>query len=374
MRVSAMLFASLLKPIVRDGSFHLVDRKGKIHKIGDGSIPTCTVRLWKRKLDYSLVLNPPLTVPEAYMNGTLTIEEGTIYDFLDIAARNLPQLEKTILYRFVRIFDFKNFRQYNPIKIACDNVAHHYDLSGILYELFLDPDRQYSCAYFPDEETDLATAQFLKKRHLAAKLKLAPGQKFLDIGSGWGGLALYLSKTEHVDVTGVTLSAEQHKISTKRPEEERLTDRVRFRLKDYRNEKAQYDRIVSVGMFEHVGKKNYKEFFENIYERLSDDGVMVLHSIGRFNTPHPINPFIRKYIFPGADLPALSEVTKAIQPTKLLITDIEILRSHYAQTLRLWREQFVQNWKEVAEIYDHDFVACGKSTLSSARLVSGTST
>ena len=350
-----MLFVSLLKTVVQDGSFDLIDSRGKIHNIGDGSRPTCKVKLWRRKLDFSLILNPALTVPEAYMNGTLTMEEGTIYDFLDIAARNFRQLEKTLLYRLMRIFDFKNIRQCNPIKSACDNVAHHYDLSGNLYELFLDADRQYSCAYFPDEETDLATAQLLKKRHIAAKLRLAPGQKVLDIGSGWGGLALYLSKTEDVDVTGVTLSVEQYKISSQRAKEEFLTDRVRFHLKDYRNEKAQYDRIVSVGMFEHVGKKNYTEFFENIYERLSDDGVMVLHSIGRFNAPHPINPFVRKYIFPGADLPALSEVTKAIEPAKLLITDIEILRSHYAQTLRLWREQFVKNWKGVAEIYDQRF-------------------
>ena len=350
-----MLFTSLLKAIVRDGSFHLVDSGGKIHNLGDGSAPTCRVRLHRRKLEYSLVLNPALTLPEAYMNGTLTIEEGTIYDFLDIAARNFHRLEKKLFYRFTKIFDFKSFSQYNPIKIASDNVAHHYDLSSKLYELFLDPDRQYSCAYFPDKETDLATAQLLKKRHLAAKLRLAPGQKVLDIGSGWGGLALYLSKTADVDVTGVTLSVEQHKISTERAKKELLTDRVRFILKDYRNEKGKYDRIVSVGMFEHVGKKNYREFFENIYERLSDDGVMVLHSIGRFNAPHPINPFIRKYIFPGADLPSLSEVTKVIEPTKLLITDIEILRSHYAQTLRLWREQFIKNWKEVAEIYDERF-------------------
>jgi cyclopropane-fatty-acyl-phospholipid synthase len=350
-----MLFVSLLKTVVQDGSFDLVDSRGKIHNIGDGSTPTCKVKLWRRKLDFSLILNPALTVPEAYMNGTLTMEEGTIYDFLDIAARNFRQLEKNFLYRLMRIFDFKNFRQYNPIKSACDNVAHHYDLSGNLYELFLDADRQYSCAYFPDEETDLARAQLLKKRHIASKLRLAPGQKILDIGSGWGGLALYLSKTEDVDVTGVTLSVEQYKISSQRAKEELLTDRVRFYLKDYRNEMAKYDRIVSVGMFEHVGKKNYKEFFENICERLSEDGVMVLHSIGRFNESHPINPFIRKYIFPGADLPALSEVTKAIEPTNLFITDIEILRSHYARTLRLWREEFVKNWKIVAEIYDQRF-------------------
>ncbi|MBK18268.1 MAG: SAM-dependent methyltransferase [Rhodospirillaceae bacterium] len=350
-----MLFASLLRKVIQDGSIRLIDCTGKTNIFGDQSEPVCTVRLHNRALDYTLAFDPALTVPEAYMEGSLTIEDGSLYDFIDVAARNFRRLERTKFHRLMKCFDFAMFGQYNPIKRARRNVAHHYDLSDELYQLFLDHDRQYSCAYFPETDTDLETAQHAKKRHLAAKLGLEEGQSVLDIGCGWGGLALYLSQVENVDITGITLSTKQQKVASERASNAGITDRVRFKLQDYRHEQKVYDRIVSVGMFEHVGKMNYAEFFTNVAKLLSDDGVMVLHSIGRFDTPHAINPFIRKYIFPGADLPALSEVTRAIEPTGLRITDIEILRLHYAETLKLWRERFMEQWDKAAKIYDDRF-------------------
>jgi cyclopropane-fatty-acyl-phospholipid synthase len=350
-----MLFAGLLKKVIHEGALCLIDSRNRKYVFGDTSQPVCTVRLHRRYLDFTLALNPALSVPEAYMAGYLTIEGGTLYDFMAIVARNYSRLEQSWFSRIIKMFDVAKFGQYNPSKRSRKNVAHHYDLSDDLYDLFLDPDRQYSCAYFSEEDTDLETAQLTKKRHIAAKLRLEPGQKILEIGSGWGGLGLYLSKTENVDVTGVTLSVEQHKVSSDRAEKAGLSDRVRFRLQDYRDETTTYDRIVSVGMFEHVGKMNYPEFFRNIEARLADDGVMVLHSIGRFNEPQAINPFIRKYIFPGADLPTLSEVTRAIEPFNLIVTDIEILRLHYAETLRHWRERFMKQWDNASEIYDERF-------------------
>jgi cyclopropane-fatty-acyl-phospholipid synthase len=350
-----MLFAGLLRKVIHEGALRLIDSRGKTYNLGDSSQPVCTVRLHRHYLDFSLILNPALSVPEAYMDGHLTIEDGTLYDFMNIVARNYSRLEQSLLFRMIKFLDIAKFGQYNPIKRSRKNVAHHYDLSDDLYNLFLDRDRQYSCAYYPDEDTDLETAQLEKKRHLAAKLLLEPGQKILEIGSGWGGLGLYLSKAGNVDVTGLTLSVEQHKVSADRAEKAGLSDRVKFHLKDYRDETTTYDRIVSVGMFEHVGKRNYAEFFKNVEQRLADDGIMVLHSIGRLNEPHAINPFIRKYIFPGADLPALSEVTRAIEPFDLIITDIEILRLHYAETLRHWRERFMNQRNKAAKIYDERF-------------------
>ena len=349
------MFASVLKHMIREGSLRLVDARGRIHRIGDDSRPVCTVRLHDRLLDYKLALNPALLVPEAYMDGTLTVEDGTFYDLIDIAARNYQHLESHPLVSFVRGLDLTRFGHRNGFGKARRNVAHHYDLSDDLYALFLDSDRQYSCAYFTDGADDLESAQLAKKRHLASKLLLRPGQKVLDIGSGWGGLGLYLGGVADVDVTGVTLSTEQFAVSARRADEAGLNDRVRFRLQDYRTETGVYDRIVSVGMFEHVGRRSYGAFFRKAKELLAEDGVMVLHAIGRFDPPSPINPFISKYVFPGADLGALSEIMQAIEPTGLFVTDVEILRLHYAETLRLWRERFMHNRDKAKAIYDERF-------------------
>ncbi|WP_192257484.1 class I SAM-dependent methyltransferase [Mesorhizobium silamurunense] len=350
-----MLFPAILRSVIRTGSLRLIDGNRRIHDYGDGSSPRCAVRLGACHLDYTLALNPELSVGEAYMNGLLTIEEGSLYDLLEIAAINFRNFERmswcSLLSGVTR-----RLKQYNPIDRARRNVAHHYDLSAHLYDLFLDKDRQYSCAYFTNGNEDLETAQLNKKRHIAAKLLLDRSNlKILDIGSGWGGLGLYLAEEAGADVTGVTLSVEQHKVSEARAAAAGLADRARFQLRDYREATGPYDRIVSVGMFEHVGKKNYDEFFAKLHGLLREDGVALLHAIGFSDAPAPINPFIRKYIFPGADLASLSEVFAATERSRLIVTDVEILRLHYAETLRHWRKRFMDNWQRVAALYDERF-------------------
>lgn len=353
-----MLFTSLVKSTFRTQAIRVIDAKGRQHIAGDGSEPRCTLRLKKAGLDYTLLLNPGLSVAEAFMNGDIVFEDGTLFDFMEVAAINYCHVENYSLVRMLRWIGIggKKLKQYNPIGIARKNVAHHYDLSTDLYELFLDKDRQYSCAYFTDPYEDLETAQLNKKRHLASKLLLDRGNlKVLDIGSGWGGLGLYLADVSGVDVTGVTLSTEQFKMSNDRARVSGVDDRVRFQLQDYRELAEKFDRIVSVGMLEHVGKKNYQEYFNKVKDLLTSDGVAVIHSIGRLDTPSAINPFIRKYIFPGADVPSLSEVMPLIERAGLVCTDIEILRIHYAETLRHWREAFEARRDEVTAIYDERF-------------------
>lgn len=353
-----MLFKSLIKYSFRKGAARVIDHKGVEHIFGDGSPPRCTLRLTKASLQYTLAVNPGLSVPEAYMDGDLMIEDGTLYDFIELAAQNYSNVEAFPLLNAMQMIGIgsKKLKQYNPIGVAQKNVAHHYDLSDKLYDLFLDRDRQYSCAYYAHPDDDLETAQNNKKRHLASKLLLdGDGLNILDIGSGWGGLGMYLAGVSGGNITGITLSMEQHKVSNERARAAGLQDRVKFHLQDYRDLPQKFDRIVSVGMFEHVGKKNYTEFFTKLRDLLTDDGVAVIHSIGRLDSPSAINPFIRKYIFPGADVPALSEVTPVVEQSGLLCTDIEILRLHYAETLRHWREAFEARRDEVAAIYDERF-------------------
>jgi cyclopropane-fatty-acyl-phospholipid synthase len=305
-----------------------------------------------------MVTNPKLAVGEAYMDGLLTIEDGTLYDFLDLAALNLAAIES---YRFQKVGNFfarllRHARMYNPIGKAQQNVAHHYDLSDDLYRLFLDDDRQYSCAYFSRRGMTLEDAQLEKKRHIAGKLMLdRPGLRVLDIGSGWGGMALYLAQQGAETVKGVTLSVEQHKVSELRARDAGLADRVTFGLQDYRNDSGTYDRIVSVGMFEHVGAGHYDEYFDKVRELLADDGVFLLHSIGRMEPPGTTNPWLRKYIFPGGYTPALSEVLAAIEKAGLWVADIEILRLHYAMTLREWHARFQANRDRARALYDERF-------------------
>ncbi len=354
-----MLFTSLLKYAMRIGSIKVVGHNGKVGIYGDGSAPRCTIRLKKRRLDYILALNPALYVPEAYMNGDLVIEDGTLYDFIELAAINYTSVESFPLLGLFQWMGIggKKLKQYNPVGVAEKNVAHHYDLSGQLYDLFLDLDRQYSCAYFRKPQEDLDTAQQNKKRHLAAKMLLdrPDANKVLDIGSGWGGLGLYIAEVSNANITGVTLSKEQHKLSNERAARAGFKERVKFELLDYRKIPQKFDRIVSVGMFEHVGKKNYREFFDKLRDLMTDDGIAVIHSIGRLDTPAPINPFIRKYIFPGADIPALSEITPIVEKSGLICSDIEILRLHYAETLRHWRERFNARRDDIRNIYDERF-------------------
>ncbi len=353
-----MLFTSLIKNTFRVGAIRIADHKGVVKLYGDGSPPRCTIRLTKASLEYKLAINPGLRVPEAYMNGDLLIEDGTLYDFIELAAQNYPSVEVYPLLQVMRMIGLgsKKIKQYNPIRKARNNVVHHYDLSEELYSLFLDHDRQYSCAYFNNLDEDLETAQFNKKRHLAAKLLLdEENLNILDIGSGWGGLGIYLAGVSNANITGVTLSTEQHKISSKRISAAGLMNRVEFLLQDYRELHSKFDRIVSVGMFEHVGKKNYAEFFAKVRDLLNDNGVAVIHSIGRLDTPSAINPFIRNYIFPGADVPALSEIMPLVEKSGLICTDIEILRLHYAETLRHWRRAFEKQRYRIAALYDERF-------------------
>ena len=353
-----MLFHLLLKTAIHRGTLVVVDARGRERTYGDGGRPACRIRLHKGAPLYTLALNPSLRFAEAYMNATITFEAGRLEDFFEIVVTNSPRIAGHWLIRTGRLLARQTrwLKQRNPIRRARRNVAHHYDLSGAFYDLFLDRDRQYSCAYFTEPHGDLDRAQDDKKRHIAAKLLLdEPDLKLLDIGSGWGGTGLYLAETAGCDVTGVTLSVEQHKVSRERAARAGLDRRVRFHLRDYRQVEGRYDRIVSVGMFEHVGKRNYGDFFRKLHDLLEDDGVCLLHTIGRYGEPAPINPFIRKYIFPGADVPTLAEVMPPIERSGLIVTDVEILRPHYAETLRLWRERFEANRDKVAELYDQRF-------------------
>ena len=353
-----MLFARILEKTIKIGRLTLIDGNGRTHVCqGERPGPSCTLKIHDRALHWKLVTNPKLSFGEAIMDGTLTCEDADLYGVLDLVAQNLAFLEshpsqawRGRLGRVARLL-----HTYNPVGRARKNVAHHYDLSGTLYDLFLDKDRQYSCAYFTSDNDNLETAQANKKLHLAAKLRLAPGQKVLDIGSGWGGLALYLAKLAGVDVTGITLSTEQHKLSEERAAAAGLSERVHFFLRDYRHQTGPFDRIVSVGMFEHVGASHYREFFRKVKELLNEDGVMLLHSIGRMEPPGSTNPWLRKYIFPGGYTPALSEVLRAVEDVGLWVTDIEILRLHYASTLREWRRRFQANRAKIEALYDARF-------------------
>jgi cyclopropane-fatty-acyl-phospholipid synthase len=352
-----MLASHFFRHLITVGTLTVIDAGGKTHRFAGSAGPRVTIRLHDKALHHRLLLNPYLAVGEAYMDGTLTVEDGTIYDALDLACRNVERLDSFPLQRLQEGVKrlLRAIHTYNPIERAQRNVAHHYDLSDALYELFLDCDRQYSCAYFVTGNDSLEVAQDNKKLHLAAKLLLKPGQKVLDIGSGWGGLGLYLARLAGVDVTGVTLSVEQQKVSQERARTAGVADRVRFHLRDYRQETGKYDRIVSVGMFEHVGTRHYREFFAKVRDLLTDDGVMLLHSIGRIGPPGGTNPWLRKYIFPGGYTPALSEVFSAVERVGLWVTDVEVLRLHYATTLREWRRRFDLNRDRIRAIYDERF-------------------
>lgn len=352
------MFAFVLRRLITRGSLILIDGHGRQHRFGDGTGPSVTLRLHSKKLDWQLALNPYLRLGEAYMDGLLTIDPPyRIYDALDIVLGNVGiewvhPLAKMVgrIRRAKRRID-----QFNPVSRARTNVAHHYDLDRGLYDLFLDSDKQYSCGYFRSAETDLETAQLDKKAHIAAKLHLKPGMHVLDIGCGWGGMALYLAREWNVHVTGVTLSEEQFEIARQRVKDAGLQGLVDIHLMDYRHLKGTFDRIVSVGMYEHVGVHHYDEFASKIRSLLAADGVALLHTIGRLDEPGATNPWIAKYIFPGGYIPALSEVAPTLERHGLLLNDLEVLRLHYAQTLRHWRQRFLARWEEAVTLYDERF-------------------
>lgn len=348
------LLAALLRRTVRYGSLVVIDPWDERHAFGTGEAPFATVRIADPREAARLLANPRLRVGEAYMEGGLTLEAGTLRDFLliGVAASGAMTKEARALREFAAPF---RPRRHNPIPRARANVAHHYDLSEELYRLFLDEDLQYSCAYFQDGDETLEQAQAKKKRHIAAKLRLHPGVRVLDIGSGWGGLALELARRYGVEVDGVTLSQEQLAVARARAAEAGLEDRVRFHLRDYRQEADSYDRIVSVGMFEHVGTPHYLEFFDALSRLLAPDGVAVIHAIGRKGPPGEADPWIDKHVFPGGYCLSLSEVFAAVERSGLWVTDVEILRLHYAETLRHWAERFQGERGRAAALYDERF-------------------
>ena len=354
-----MWFARLMKGLVRIGEVEVIDARGRTYRFGmPDAQPSVTLRLHDRRLHRSLFFNPRLSFGEAFMDGSLTVERGTIYDVLEIYARNtglgtlngLDRWFSQVQHLWQRAFHA------NPIGRAQRNVAHHYDLSGDLYRLFLDPDMQYSCAYFPKPDTSLEDAQLAKKRHIAGKLLLRPGHKVLDIGSGWGGMGLYLAETTGARVTGVTLSREQYQVSQQRAAEAGIASRAQFLLEDYRTQKGPFDRIVSVGMFEHVGLRHYDEYFSKVRDLLTDDGVALVHTIAYIGEPFPTNPWLDKYIFPGGYIPSLSEILKATERAGLWVTDLEVLRLHYAETLRHWQSSGSRPTRDqVRALYDERF-------------------
>ncbi len=366
-----MLLARFLAKLVRSGSLTLIDAHGHTFETGDGSDPKVTIRVHDPLTEWKIGVNPAFYAGEAYMDGTLTIEEGTLYDFLDLTTRSLWEPGNgAMVAAMVALRHMVRFgRQMNPVARARTNAAHHYDLSDNLYNMFLDADLQYSCAYFDHPDASLEEAQESKKRHISAKLLInRPGLRVLDIGCGWGGLALYLAAETGAQVTGITLSEEQVKAARERAERAGLTHRVSFHLRDYRLEETTYDRIVSIGMFEHVGKPHYPAFFRKLRELLAEDGVALLHSIGRADRPGSTNPWIRKYVFPGSYCPALSEVLPVIERQMLSVTDVEILRLHYALTLRKWRQRFADNRDKVKDIYDERFCRMWEFYLAGAEV------
>ncbi len=352
-----MILARILSKLVVSGELAVTDWHGRTQIFGDGGNPKAHIKFNSRSAANKVALDPDLFVGECYMDGSLTMVRGTIYDFLALVMENVGTSRLHPFHKLVNKsrMAFRRLHQHNPVGKAKENVAHHYDLSGSIYDLFLDRDRQYSCAYFESEHATLEDAQLAKKRHLAAKLGIKPGMKVLDIGSGWGGLGLYLAEVCGADVTGVTLSEEQHKLSNERASQRELKGHAQFLLKDYRHLEDQYDRIVSVGMFEHVGVGHFPEFFAKCGKLLKSDGAAILHSINRSDGPGSTSAWIKKYIFPGGYIPALSEVIPHLEREGLYITDIEILRLHYAKTLREWAHRFEANRARAAEIYDEKF-------------------
>lgn len=364
------MLESILRALIHDGTL-IVWRKRREPLIVGAGDPLVVVRLTDTRAEWELATNPDLALGELYMDERLVIERGDIAQLLDLLLANLSRSKATRwrriagkLRRATRVF-----HQWNTAAHSRRNVAHHYDLSERLYERFLDSDRQYSCAYFRSGVETLDDAQAAKRRHITAKLYLdRRGLSVLDVGCGWGGLALELANRYGARVTGVTLSKEQLGVAQTRAKKAGLADQCEFALQDYRKVRGRFDRIVSVGMFEHVGVRYYNAFFRTVARLLDDDGVMLLHFIGRLDGPGATNPWIAKYIFPGGYVPALSEVLPAIERSGLIVTDIEVLRLHYAETLKAWRARFQAHRSEIAKLYDERFCRMWEFYLAGAEM------
>ena len=357
--------------LVRTGSLTVTTASGQRFVFGDGSEPEVAIRFTSRWWQAAVLFDPSLKLGEAYMDRGVIVEKGTIAEFLDIVMRR--PVEEASFWLLARIYNvlrflFRRIEQANWRRAARRNVQHHYDLSDTLYTLFLDNDRQYSCAYFEKPEQPLDDAQRAKKRHLAAKLLLEADQRVLDIGCGWGGLALYFAEVARAKVRGITLSDHQLAIARGRAQDGGITQRAEFVLEDYRDTAGRFDRIVSVGMLEHVGVPHLRKFFAKVHDLLSEDGVALIHAIGRSEGPGSTNAWISRYIFPGGYIPALSEVLPAIERAGFLVADIEILRLHYALTLKAWRERFMARLDEAQRLYDERFCRMWEFYLASCEM------
>jgi cyclopropane-fatty-acyl-phospholipid synthase len=342
---------------VRRGALTVINASGEARRYGDSSGPPVTVRFTSPAWQRRVIFDPELRLGEAYMDGGVVVETGSIADFLDILAGNIgvgPPAFRVAWLRSARTVFRRLFRA-NTLINASRNAQHHYNINFDIYRMFLDEDMQYSCAYFERADASLDEAQQAKKRHIAAKLLLnRPNLSILDIGCGWGGLGIYLAKTTRAHVTGISLSDEQVKVARERAEAERAS--CDFRLQDYRDVSGQFDRIVSIGMFEHVGKRYYAAFFEKCRQALKDDGIALLHTVGRLDGPCDTHPWVWRYIFPGGYTPALSELAPVIERSGLILADVEVLRLHYAETLKAWRERFLARREEVLQVLDERFL------------------
>jgi cyclopropane-fatty-acyl-phospholipid synthase len=348
---------SLLGHLFRHGRLHVTFPDGARRSYGPGDGPEIAVALRDPALPRRIVLSPDMGVGEGYMDGTFTIEGDDVYGFLSLAIANIAAQGQPLFRRPLEALRWlkRRWDQFNPVSRARANAAHHYDLSGELYDLFLDEDRQYSCAYFARPDMTLEEAQAAKKEHIARKLLIEPGMRVLDIGCGWGGMGLTLARDFGAEVVGLTLSREQHAMANARAERAGLADKARFALMDYRDVQGQFDRIVSVGMFEHVGVPHYDDYFATVRRLLVPDGIALIHTIGRAGPPGATSPWILKYIFPGGYCPAMSEAVAAVERHGLVTTDVEVWRLHYAETLREWRRRFEANIDKARALYDERF-------------------
>jgi len=366
-----MYLVNFLNKLIKEDGFVLVDANSNNYVIGTPKKENpVKLKILDKKLHYKLFLYPDLFFGEAYTDGSIVIENGTLNEFLEITFKNVGRNEtnifSTVLNKFRGTYRF--LTNFNFISKSKSNVAHHYDISDDLYELFLDTKRQYSCAYFKNENDTLETAQNNKIDHIIKKLNLKPNQKILDIGSGWGSLAIEIAKKSQCEVVGITLSENQLEYSKKKAKEMNLENQVQFKLIDYRQINEKFDRVVSVGMFEHVGRKFYNKYFKQVSNLLTDEGVALIHTIGSVNPPRDPHPWITKYIFPGGYTPSLSEISHPIEKSGLIITDLEILRMHYALTLRHWKERFLKEKEKVLEMFDEKFFRMWEFYLTASQM------
>jgi cyclopropane-fatty-acyl-phospholipid synthase len=353
-----MQLARFLNKLFKKDGFILVDATAKQYIIGSPENKNpIKVKLLDKKLHYKLLFRPDLYFGEAYSDGTIIIENGSLTDFLDLALMNIGRNEVNFFSKLLNKLSgtYRYLTNFNFIKKSKMNVAHHYDLSDDLYDLFLDPKKQYSCAYFKNENDSLQIAQNNKIQHIIKKLNIKPNQKVLDIGCGWGSLAIDIVKSTNCEMTGITLSENQFNYCVKKAKELNLENQVNFKLIDYRQLEEKFDRIVSIGMFEHVGRKFYKNYFKQIERLLSKDGISLIHTIGSVNPPRDPHPWITKYIFPGGYTPSLSEVTAPIERAGLIVSDIEVLKMHYSHTLRHWKENCIKNKQKITQMFDGRF-------------------